>query len=133
MFSGFVACLITMAATRSASPVLAYIARQGPAQRKALKALRSTIRKAVPGTTERLSYRIPVFELDGKYLVYIAGFKSHVSLYPVTAAMVKSHAKAIAPYRHGRGTLRFALGEPLPIELVARLARARRAELRKAR
>jgi uncharacterized protein YdhG (YjbR/CyaY superfamily) len=112
------------------SPVLKYIADQKPPQRKALKALRSVIRKAVPKATERISYGIPVFELDGKYLVYIAGFKNHVSMYPVTRAMAKKHGDAIKPYQHGRGTLRFALDEPLPLGLIAKVAKARLAELR---
>jgi uncharacterized protein YdhG (YjbR/CyaY superfamily) len=111
------------------SPVAKYIADQKQPQRKALKALRSTIRKAAPKATERISYRIPVFELDGKYLVYIAAFKEHVSMYPVTAAMVKKHGKAIEPYRHGRGTLRFDLDEPLPLGLIAKLVKARLAEV----
>ena len=114
----------------AASPVLKYIADQKPAQRKALKALRATIRKAAPKVTERLSYGIPVFDLDGKYLLYIAGFKAHVSLYPSTPAMEKKCGKAIAPYRHGRGTLRFALDKPLPLGLVTKLTKARVAERR---
>lgn len=112
------------------SPVAEYIAKQKPAQRKALKALRSAIKQAVPGLTERLSYRIPVFDLDGKYLLYIAGFREHVSMYPVTAGMVKKHGKAIEKYRHGRGTLRFSLEQPLPLTLVGKLARIRAAERR---
>ena len=113
-----------------ASPVAKYIADQKPLQRKALKALRATIRKAAPKVTERLSYGIPVFDLDGKYLLYIAGFKEHVSLYPATAAMEKKYGKAMAPYRHGRGTLRFSLDEPLPLGLVTKLTKARVAERR---
>ena len=110
------------------SPVLRYIADQKPPQRKALKALRSAIRKVAPKATERLSYRIPMFEVDGRMLLYIAGFKEHVSLYPVTKAMVAKHGKAIAKYRHGRGTLRFSLDEPVPTGLVTKLAKARLSE-----
>ena len=117
-------------AAMPASPVLQYIARQRPAQRKALKALRATIRKAAPGVTERVSYGIPAFEIDGKRLLYIAGFKEHVSVYPVTPGIAKKHAKAIAPFRSGRGTLRFSLDEPIPLGLVARLTKTRLAERR---
>jgi uncharacterized protein YdhG (YjbR/CyaY superfamily) len=111
--------------------VTEYIAKQKPPQRKALKALRSAIRKASPKLTERLSYGIPMFEFDGKYLLYIAAFKQHVSVYPVTATMQAKHGKAITPYKHGRGTLRFALDEPLPSGLVFRLAKTRLAERRR--
>ena len=110
--------------------VAEYIASAPEKQRKALKQLRAAIRRAAPEATERISYRIPVFEIDGKYLLYIAQFKEHVSLYPVTAAITKRHAKAIERYRHGRGTLRFPLDEKLPVALVEKLARTRVRERR---
>ena len=122
-------CRMILAAV-PASPVLEYIGRQPLPQRKALKALRATIRKAAPGVTERVSYGIPAFEIDGKRLLYIAGFKSHVSVYPVTAGIARKHGKAIAPFRSGRGTLRFALDQALPLGLITRLTKTRLGELR---
>ncbi len=107
-----------------------YIRNAPPAARKALRQLRAAIRGSAAGITERISYRIPTFDLDGKYLLYIAAFKNHVSVYPLTPALVKKHGKSIEQYRHGRGTLRFALDEPLPIALITRLARTRVAERR---
>ena len=105
--------------------VAAYIAGAPDKQRKALKQLRAAIRRAVPGVTERISYRIPVFELDGKYLLYIAQFREHVSVYPVTSEMTRKYGKQIERFRHGRGTLRFGLDEKLPIALIEKLARVR--------
>jgi uncharacterized protein YdhG (YjbR/CyaY superfamily) len=110
--------------------VAAYIARSAPVARKALKQLRTAIKAAAPGITERISYRIPTFELDGRFLLYIAAFREHVSVYPVTAGMLARYGKAIAPYRAGKGTLRFALDEPIPVDLVARLAKVRVRERR---
>jgi uncharacterized protein YdhG (YjbR/CyaY superfamily) len=96
-----------------------------------LKALRAAIKSVAPGITERISYRIPTFDLDGRYLLYIAAFKDHVSVYPVTSSMIERYGKAIAPFRSGRGTLRFSLDAPMPVDLVAKLARVRIAERRK--
>ena len=110
--------------------VTKYISDAPTTARPALRRLRTAIRGAAPGITERISYRIPTFDLDGKYLLYIAAFKKHVGVYPVTPAMVKKYGKAMEPYRHGRGTLRFALDEPLPIALITRLAKVRVAERR---
>jgi uncharacterized protein YdhG (YjbR/CyaY superfamily) len=115
---------------KQATPVSTYIAKAPPTARRALKQLRSAIKAAAPGVTERISYRIPMFELGGRYLLYIAAFKEHVSVYPVTAGMVAKYAKAMAPYRAGKGTLRFALDAPLPISLVSKLAKVRLQELR---
>jgi uncharacterized protein YdhG (YjbR/CyaY superfamily) len=107
-----------------------YIAKTPPVARRALKQLRTAIKAAAPGITERISYRIPTFELDGRYLLYIAAFKTHVSGYPVTAGIVARYGKAIAPYRAGKGTLRFLLDAPIPTGLVARLAKVRIQERR---
>jgi uncharacterized protein YdhG (YjbR/CyaY superfamily) len=107
-----------------------YIAKTPPVARRALKQLRTAIKAAAPGITERISYRIPTFELDGRYLLYIAAFKEHVSVYPVTSAMLARYGKAIAPYRAGKGTLRFPLDAPIPTGLVAKLAKVRVRERR---
>jgi uncharacterized protein YdhG (YjbR/CyaY superfamily) len=113
---------------RNQPTVARYIADAPPKARKALKAMRTAIRGSASGITERISYRIPTFDLDGKYLLYIAAFRDHVSVYPVTRGMVAKHGDAIAKYRHGKGTLRFPLDKPVPIALIRKLAKARVAE-----
>lgn len=115
---------------KTATSVSAYIAAAPPKTRNALRQLRAAIRGAAPEITERISYRIPTFDLDGRYLLYIAGFKEHVSVYPVTARMVAECAEAIAPFRSGKGTLRFPLDAPVPVQLVRRLAQVRIQERR---
>lgn len=114
----------------NARTVADYLAKTPPVARRALRQLRAAIKAAAPGITERISYRIPTFELDGRYLLYIAAFKEHVSVYPVTSGMVARYGKAIAPYRTGRGTLRFSLDAPIPTGLVAKLAKVRVQERR---
>ena len=117
---------------KTVATVPAYIAAAPPRARKALKQLRAVIKAAAPGITERISYRIPTFELDGKYLLYIAAFREHVSVYPVTAAMAANYGDAIAPFRSGKGTLRFSLEAPIPLSLIRQLARLRVREQREA-
>lgn len=48
-----------------------------------------------------------------------------MSVYPVTRGMLAKYGAAIAPYRAGRGTLRFSLNAPIPVALVAKLAKVR--------
>lgn len=108
-----------------AASVSEYISNAPPQARKALLQLRRAIRAAAPGITERISYRIPRFDLEGRYLLYIAAFKAHVSVYPVTAGMVAKYAKAIAPFRAGKGTLRFGLDDPIPTGFITKLAKVR--------
>ena len=85
--------------------------------RKILEELRSTIKTAAPGAEEKISYGMPTFTLNGKYLIYFAGWKNHISIYPIPAGSEEFNRK-IAPYAAGKGTLKFPLDKPLPLELV---------------
>jgi len=86
-----------------------------------LEKVRRTIREAVPAADEAISYQIPAFVLNGKGVVYFAAWKHHLSLYPVPTAD-DAVARELAPYRAAKGTLRFPIGEPIPYDLIARLA-----------
>jgi uncharacterized protein YdhG (YjbR/CyaY superfamily) len=109
-----------------------YIAAAPAGTRTALRQIRAAIRKAAPGITERISYRIPTFDIDGKYVLYMAGFTNHVSVYPATASMMAKYGKQLERYRFGAGTLRFALGERLPLGLITKIAKLRVQERRRA-
>lgn len=89
-----------------------------------LKTLRDLIRSLVPdGTEESISYGIPIFKLNGKYVVYFAGFKKHISIYPVLHTDEKLK-KEIEPYIKGRGTLQFPLNKPLPQPLIRKVVKS---------
>jgi uncharacterized protein YdhG (YjbR/CyaY superfamily) len=101
-----------------------YIASFPAEVQRTLEEVRAAIRAAVPGTEERISYGIPTFALDGRYVVYFSGWKRHVSVYPIPdAANDKAFDRELARYRAGKGTLKFALDEPMPIDLIQRVAR----------
>ena len=92
-----------------------------------LRQMRETIRSAAPDAEETISYQIPTFKLNGTYLVYFAGFKKHVSLYPVPVEH-PDFAEEMAVYGSGKGTMKFPLGEPLPIDLITRIVQYLRRE-----
>jgi uncharacterized protein YdhG (YjbR/CyaY superfamily) len=108
-----------------------YIASFPPEVQRTLEEVRAGIRAVVPGTEERISYGIPTFALNGRYVVYFSGWKRHVSVYPIPDAD-PALARAIKPFMAGKGTLKFALDKPIPIELIQRVA-ARLLEQRLAR
>jgi uncharacterized protein YdhG (YjbR/CyaY superfamily) len=88
--------------------------------RATLERVRRTIRAVVPTGDEVISYEIPTVRLDGKYLVYFAGWKHHVSVYPIPAGD-EAFQRDLAPYRAGKGTAKFALNRPVPYDLITRL------------
>ena len=71
-----------------------------------LQQVRRAIAKAAPAAEEAISYRIPTFKIDGRYLIYFAGFKSHIGLYPVHTDGAGFSA-AMARYASGKATLKF--------------------------
>jgi uncharacterized protein YdhG (YjbR/CyaY superfamily) len=89
-----------------------------------LKKIRAAIRKAAPGVEETISYQIPAFRLDKRYVVYMAAFKSHIGLYPLPAGDA-AFKKATAPYRSGKASLRLPLDQPIPFDIVERMVKLR--------
>ena len=108
-----------------------YIASQPAAVQRALKRVRTAIRKAMPDAEEVISYQIPAYKLDGRAVLYFAGWKQHYSLYPSTARLVAAFKGDLAPYEISKGTIRFPLSEPVPVTLIAALAKFRSTEVRR--
>ena len=60
-----------------------YIASFPPEVQAELQAARRTIRAAAPDAEESISYAIPTFSVAGRPVVYLSGWKKHISIYPV--------------------------------------------------
>jgi uncharacterized protein YdhG (YjbR/CyaY superfamily) len=106
-----------------------YIASKPQESRASLEAVRRAILKALPKAQEGLAYQMPAYTLNGVAVLYFAGWKSHYSLYPASDALVAAFAKELAPYERSKGTLKFPLSEPVPIRLIARIAKYRAQQL----
>src|SRR6476659_10287610 len=94
-------------------------------QRVALEELRETIRAAAPTATETISYQMPAFKQDGRFLLSYAAFKDHCSLYPASYAVMETLGDDLEPYFSGKGTLRFQADEPIPAALVKKIVKLR--------
>jgi uncharacterized protein YdhG (YjbR/CyaY superfamily) len=99
-----------------------YIASFPAETQKILEEIRATIKATAPDAKEKISYQIPTFELNGRNLVHFAGWKKHVSLYPIPAGD-EAFKKEIAQYVAGKGTLKFPLDEPVPLELIGEVVK----------
>ena len=86
-----------------------------------LKKVQRSIRAAAPKATEVISYNIPAYRQNGM-LVYFAGFKHHIGLYPPVRGNAAIE-KAVARYAGPKGNLKFSHQQPLPLGLIARIVR----------
>jgi uncharacterized protein YdhG (YjbR/CyaY superfamily) len=100
-----------------------YIQGFEPDVQAILQQVRQVVREAAPHAREVISYRMPAFKQNG-VLVYFAAFKKHIGLYPPISGDARLQ-KAAAPYAGEKGNLRFPLDEPIPYDLIARIAALR--------
>jgi uncharacterized protein YdhG (YjbR/CyaY superfamily) len=99
-----------------------YIAAFPKETQQVLRQIRTTIRRAAPGAEETISYAIPCFNLEGHYLIYFAGYKKHVSVYPAPRGD-KAFKEELAQYKGGKGTVQFPLDKPIPYDLITRMVK----------
>lgn len=90
---------------------------------KKLRQLRETIQAAAPEATEKISYQMPTFYLNGN-LVYFAAFKNHIGFYPTPSAM-EQFKDRLSVYKQGKGSVQFPMKEPLPLNLITEMVHAR--------
>jgi uncharacterized protein YdhG (YjbR/CyaY superfamily) len=88
-----------------------------------LKKIRAVIRKAAPDAAEAIKYQIPTFVQNGN-LVHFGAYKTHIGFYPTSKAIAK-FKKELSPYAGAKGTVRFPLDEPIPYDLIGRIAKSR--------
>jgi uncharacterized protein YdhG (YjbR/CyaY superfamily) len=100
-----------------------YIAGFPADVQKILKKVRMTIRKAAPDAEETIKYRMPTFTLHGN-LVHFAAHKEHIGLYPAPAG-IEQFKRELSAYEGGKGSVRFPLDMPMPLDLISRIVRFR--------
>ena len=96
-----------------------YISTFPEATQELLQELRRRVLAALPGAEERISYQIPTFAIDGQYVIYVAGWKNHISIYPIPSGDAELDAD-LEPYLSGQGTIKLPLKQPVPWDLVDR-------------
>ena len=107
-----------------------YLASLTADQRSALQALRRAIRAAAPRAEECISYSLPAFKLNGRIVLYFAGWNAHYSIYPITDRLASAMKKELSPYEmSGKGTVRFPLSKPVPVKVVSGIAKFRAREV----
>jgi uncharacterized protein YdhG (YjbR/CyaY superfamily) len=98
---------------------------------KHLKAIQKLIKVNAPLAVESISYGMPAYKLNGKPLLYFAGYVKHIGFY-ATPNGHKAFAKELSKYKQGKGSVQFPLTEPMPLELIAKIVQFKVNEILKA-
>ena len=94
-----------------------YLSHVTPSQKHILEHIRAHIHQQFPEAKETISYGMPVFKLDGRYLIGIAAFKAHLSLFPGSEPIAEL-TKALANYPCSKGTIQFTEDNPISDDLL---------------
>lgn len=84
-----------------------------------LQRIRAVISEAAPEATEKVSYQMPTFYLNGN-LVHFAVQKHHIGFYP-TPSGIDHFSKELSSYKTSKGAAQFPLDRPIPYDLIRRI------------
>ena len=113
----------------TADEIDAYLAPLEETKRQTLEEVRRRILAIVPGAEQGISYRLPAFRLDGKVVAGFGAFRSHLSYFPHSGAVLTRLSPLISEFETTTGSLHFAIGSPLPEPLIGALIAERIKEL----
>lgn len=88
-----------------------------------LEKVRITVQKAAPDAKEKISYSMPAFEQNG-IVVYFAAFKNHIGLYALPSGH-EAFREELSQYKSGKGSVQFPLNQPMPYDLITKIAKFR--------
>ena len=106
--------------TTAAATVEEYLTGFPADQRAVLDGLRAAILRGAPGSSEAIRYQMPAFHLGGHTWLHLGGWARHAGIYPVPR--YDDLEDLVAPYRTTGSTLNLRYAEPIPYDLVERLA-----------
>lgn len=82
--------------------------------------IRSLIQEKAPDAVESISYGMPAYKLNGKPLVYFAGYDHHIGFYATPTGHTEFAAE-LSEYKQGKGSVQFPLDKPIPYGLIGRI------------
>lgn len=103
-----------------------YILKYSEELQLKLQEIRNIIKEAAPEATEKISWQMPTFYLNGN-LVHFAMHKSHIGFYPGPSG-VEHFKDKLGEYKNSKGAIQFPLSKPLPKEIITDIVKFRVAE-----
>ena len=104
-----------------------YIAQFPEEVQQIMERIRAVIKETAPLAEEKIAYGMPGYYLNGP-LVWFAGNKKHIGIYPWTAGM--TGLKGVEVYKGTRASIHFPLNKPMPYDVIRKIVEVRLAEKR---
>ena len=95
--------------------------------RSTLERVRGIIRETAPESTERVSYKIPIFRLR-KDLVGMSAQKNHCALHSMSPPLMVAMAEELEGLKVSGATIHFTPENPLSRKLIEKIVRERMVE-----
>ena len=111
--------------TPPAKDVDAFIKASPKEAQAKLREMRKIVQACAPDAKELISYKMPAYKLNGKWLVGFAGYKKHIGFYAMTGSFFEKYKSELKDYEVSKGTVRFPLDRPLPVTLIKKFVKAR--------
>ncbi|MCW5910102.1 MAG: DUF1801 domain-containing protein [Cyclobacteriaceae bacterium] len=98
---------------------------------KRMQTIREMVHKIAPEAEEVISYQIPAFKIDNKFLIYYCAFAKHLTLSnPWSEALLKEFATELKGLKVSKSAIQFPHDKPLPLDFIVRLLKFRKKEIK---
>ena len=101
-----------------------YFADFPKASQELMQLMRNEIQATAPDAEEVITYNMPGFKLNGKYLVAYAAYKHHIGFYPGSDA-IEHFKKDISKYKWAKGSVQFPIDQEIPLSLIRKITKFR--------
>ena len=98
-----------------------YISVQEEKYQPRLREIRTILKNALPEAEERISWSMPTY-WKGRNIIHFAAAKKHLGIYPGGEA-TEAFAENLSDYDISKGTIRIPYDQPLPAELIGKIAK----------
>lgn len=99
------------------STVDEYISLYPVRTQTALKKIRKMIKTHMPTATEKISYGIPTYALNGRNVVHFGAYPAHISIYPGPSVINDLNGE-LGGLKTSKGTIQFPIEEPISYQLI---------------
>ncbi len=104
-----------------------YIALAPEVAREKLEEIRSILKEVAPEAKELIKWGYPVFE-EKRILFSFSAFKNHMNFMP-TGSGLEPFREELKTFTTGKDTIQFPYDQPLPADLIRRIAIQRRIDV----